>query len=175
MKITLTPRSQAKPLVASIAGDTLSLNGMSLDLTPLAEGDTLPETAVDTDWLAGPISRQNGVVHITLILPHGPHAPHATRFPDPLDAEDGPLTLPDYDLGGTPAPQMGTGEIKVDWALRVTAPDRTKAERATQRATARAYLRDTDWYVTRQAETGAKIPDKVAENRRVARDTANIT
>lgn len=35
---------------------------------------------------------------------------------------------------------------------------------------ARAYLRETDWYVVRQAETGAPIPMDVAMKRRAARD-----
>jgi hypothetical protein len=34
---------------------------------------------------------------------------------------------------------------------------------------ARAYLADTDWYVTRQAETGKAIPERVLAGRAKAR------
>ena len=35
---------------------------------------------------------------------------------------------------------------------------------------ARQYLAETDWYVTRKAETGKAIPDDVATKRQEARD-----
>ncbi|WLH32685.1 hypothetical protein [Pseudomonas canadensis] len=36
---------------------------------------------------------------------------------------------------------------------------------------ARRYLRDTDWYVLRQIETGQAIPDDIKSGRKAARDT----
>ena len=39
------------------------------------------------------------------------------------------------------------------------------------KAEAQAYLRDTDWYVTRLMETGKEIPADVAEARAKARET----
>lgn len=39
------------------------------------------------------------------------------------------------------------------------------------RAEARAYLDDTDWYVTRLAETGRPIPPEVTAARAAARET----
>ncbi len=41
------------------------------------------------------------------------------------------------------------------------------------RAEALAYLRETDWFVTRQAETGKPIPEDVAEKRAAARKVAS--
>lgn len=35
---------------------------------------------------------------------------------------------------------------------------------------ARDYLAQTDWYITRQHETGVPVPDDVLEQRQVARD-----
>ena len=39
-----------------------------------------------------------------------------------------------------------------------------------QNSDARKYLADTDWYVTRKAETGKAIPDDVVTKRQEARD-----
>ena len=41
---------------------------------------------------------------------------------------------------------------------------------ASQNYDARKYLADTDWYVTRKAETGKAIPDDIATKRQEARD-----
>lgn len=36
---------------------------------------------------------------------------------------------------------------------------------------ARRYLRDTDWYILRQVETGQAAPDDIKAGRNAARDT----
>ena len=41
---------------------------------------------------------------------------------------------------------------------------------AAQKREARAYLADTDWYVTRMAETGREIPPDVLAQRAAARE-----
>ena len=41
---------------------------------------------------------------------------------------------------------------------------------ASENYAARKYLADTDWYVTRKAETGKAIPDDIATKRQEARD-----
>lgn len=38
-----------------------------------------------------------------------------------------------------------------------------------ERAAAIAYLKETDWYVLRQVETGAPVPDEIKEKRLEAR------
>lgn len=76
-------------------GEVLTINGADLDLSVLPEGAILPASAVGCDWLAGPIRRLEGVLHLTLILPHGAEAPVEARFPAPLDIDgDGPVALP---------------------------------------------------------------------------------
>ncbi len=58
----------------------------------------VPRTAVACDWLSGDVTRVGGVLNLTLILPHGANAPHATRFPAPVTVTtDGPVPLPPYD------------------------------------------------------------------------------
>ena len=43
-------------------------------------------------------------------------------------------------------------------------------ELATKVQEAKSYLASTDWYVTREAETGKAIPDEVKAKRAEARD-----
>jgi len=58
----------------------------------------------------------------------------------------------------------------IDLSRVITAKDRAAQDAA---AAARSYLHETDWYVTRQAETGTPVPADVAEKRRRARKTAD--
>lgn len=65
-----------------------------------------------------------------------------------------------------------------DFAARAWIDPRSPAEalaeaRAPTIAAARAYLAETDWYVTRAAETGTPIPDDIAAARAEARATAS--
>lgn len=77
----------------------LTINGTAYDFTALPEGATLPRDAVDCDIFASDVERKGGAVHLTLILPFGPDAPHETRFPVPIiDPPGGPVTLPDHDV-----------------------------------------------------------------------------
>ena len=98
MRISLSPRLSAAPIPdASVLGDVLTIGGVEYDFGPLAEGDILPRSAVDCHWLASDVTRENGRIALTLALPHGATAPEAARFPQPILAEDGPLSLPPYD------------------------------------------------------------------------------
>lgn len=46
-------------------------------------------------------------------------------------------------------------------------------KRAADRQRALSYLGETDWFVTRQAETGKPVPPDVAKKRAAARKTAS--
>ncbi|KEP68421.1 hypothetical protein DL1_12005 [Thioclava dalianensis] len=110
MKINLTPFSPPPqlyvPLSLSVAGDVLTLNGKTLDLSGIPEGATLPAEAVASDWVTGPITRTNGELSLTLRLPHGPNAPEESRFPAPITVtEDGTVDLPPYDAEPEEAPE----------------------------------------------------------------------
>ncbi|ETX26451.1 hypothetical protein, partial [Roseivivax isoporae] len=99
MHLILSPARRDEPLALSRAGDVLTVNGQVLDFGPLPEGATLPRAAIDCRWIAGDVERAaDGTLTVPLILPHGPDAPEATRFPDPVTlTADGPVTLPPYD------------------------------------------------------------------------------
>jgi len=98
MKITLSPQFRDDPLTLHRTGDVLTVNGDAFDFGQLPEGATLPRAAVGCDWIEGNVTRTGGVIHLTLILPHGANAPEATRYPAPLTLTgDGPVELPLYD------------------------------------------------------------------------------
>lgn len=99
MKISLSPQLRAAPFAMSVTGDVLEIDGLAYDFTPLGEGDVLPREAVNCPWLVSDVARDGGQVTLTLILPHGPNAPAATLFPAPITvAEDGPVSLPPFDI-----------------------------------------------------------------------------
>lgn len=99
MHITLSPIRSDAPLTLYRKGDTLIVNGTELDLSPLPEGAILPRGAVDCPWLAGDITRQNGRLRLTLLLPHGARAPLDTLFPAALDpVPEGAVPLPRHSL-----------------------------------------------------------------------------
>jgi hypothetical protein len=95
MKITLSPQRRDDTLQVSKSGDTLTINGVEYDFSVVPDGATLPQDAVDCAWIASDVERIGGVLHLTLILPHGADASYAARFPSPLtDPVDGLLELP---------------------------------------------------------------------------------
>ncbi|WP_054304549.1 hypothetical protein [Gemmobacter sp. LW-1] len=103
MYISFSPIRSDATLTLSQEGDVLTVNGVDLDFGPLPEGAVLPREAVPCDWLASEVRRIDGVIHLTLILPHGPipwPAPPESRVvthPEPiLVTTDGPILLPSY-------------------------------------------------------------------------------
>ncbi|TWI94641.1 hypothetical protein IQ03_03997 [Gemmobacter caeni] len=103
MKISFSPFRSDAALTLSRQGDVLTIDGADLDFGPLPEGAVLPCEAVNCDWLASEVTRIDGVIHLTLLLPHGPipwPAPleaHAVTHPEPiLVTTDGSILLPSY-------------------------------------------------------------------------------
>ena len=95
MQITLSPQRNDAPLSISKQGDVLTINGQTLDFTPLPDGATLPTEAINCEFITGPVERIGGVLHLTLLLPLGPEASESARFPAPLiNPPNGPLELP---------------------------------------------------------------------------------
>jgi len=97
MKITLHPVRADAALTLSRTGDTLTVNGVAFNFTALKDGDTRPRDAVDCPALLSDVTRIDGVLHLTLLLPHGANAPQETLFPEPLlVTQDGDIALPPY-------------------------------------------------------------------------------
>lgn len=98
MIIGLSPyRCDTGPIVASVTGDIITVDGIEYDLSKISEGDILPAGATP-DCFTGSITRINGVINLTLRLPHGSNAPDSTIFPlSPITVESGDVPLPKYD------------------------------------------------------------------------------
>lgn len=95
MKINLSPQRSDMALQVSRVGDALTVNGETFDFSPLAEGDSLPASAMQSEWFAGPVIRAGGDVVVTLLLPLPINYSPAQAFPEPLVlTRDGPVDLP---------------------------------------------------------------------------------
>lgn len=95
MHIKLSPQWRDDTLIVSKAGDTLTINGIPYDFSGIPDGATLPASAVDCEYIVGPVERINGELHLTLLLPHGSEATQAALFPEPvINPPDGVLELP---------------------------------------------------------------------------------
>lgn len=95
MNINLTPQRRDDTLTVVKQGDILFLNGTMFDFSLLMDGATLPASAIDSPWFAGPVERIGGELHISLIVPHGAAPSEAVAFPQPLEnVPDGPVGLP---------------------------------------------------------------------------------
>lgn len=93
MRISFSPQRRDDTLTLErTAPDRLRINGELFNFGPLGEGDVLSE--VPCDWIIGHVTRKEGVIHLTLILPHGPNPTEAQAYPQPMDiTEDGPINV----------------------------------------------------------------------------------
>ncbi|MEO1554791.1 MAG: hypothetical protein AAFS01_00045 [Pseudomonadota bacterium] len=95
MKLSFSPVRSDAELVLSKSGDVLTINGEAFDFTPLPDGATLPRSAVICDWLASDVERIDGMICLTLIMPHTALAGREARFPGPVVVrQDGAIPLP---------------------------------------------------------------------------------
>ena len=89
---------------------------------------------------------------------------------------DGTVTHinPKYEkiLDGTEKPPVEEKEIPVN--LVITEEDIKYQEVLLKASDALRYLKETDWYAHRKAETGKAIPDDVLEKRAQARIDASV-
>jgi hypothetical protein len=95
MNIKLNPQRRDDKLTVSKLGDTLTINGIAYNFSPLEDGATLPAEAIDCEFIVGPVERIDGQLHTSLIIPHGANPSEAQRFPeDVIDPADGEIALP---------------------------------------------------------------------------------
>lgn len=89
MRIVFSPMRADAGLTVVRTGDILVINGAEVDLA------TYDAAAAPDPWIAGQPVQEGGVWQVTLILPHGPDAPEAVRYPAPITVTgDGPVPLP---------------------------------------------------------------------------------
>lgn len=95
MHITFSPQRRDDTLTLEKTGDRLRINGELFNFNPLGEGDEIPSDQIPNPWIIGPVTRMDGEIHLTLILPHGPNPSQAVAFPEPIHVtQDGPITIP---------------------------------------------------------------------------------
>ncbi|MFL1415330.1 hypothetical protein ACI77M_03680 [Pseudomonas fildesensis] len=95
MLIKLSPQRRDDTLAISKRSDVLTINGERFDFRELPEGAVLPASAVDCDFVVGDVTRLNGELIITLLLPCGPEATDSANFPfDIVSSPDGNVSLP---------------------------------------------------------------------------------
>lgn len=95
MHINLSPQIRPDKLSVHRSGDVLNINDVDYDFGSIQSGATLPNEAIDCEFIVGEVERIGGKLHITLLLPVGADASDAARFPEPIiDPADGVLELP---------------------------------------------------------------------------------
>jgi len=111
-------------------GDSLTINGLTLDFTQLPDGATLSADATGCEWIVSPVERTGGELVLTLLLPLLEEANHAARYPSDIVAPaDGLIALPIPEAEQL-APAQGYAVI--DWSQVITAEDKAQAAREEQ-------------------------------------------
>jgi hypothetical protein len=95
MKINLSPMRRDDSLEVSRSGNSLTINGEVFDFSQMADGDTLPASAISSTWLAAQIDNIGGELELTLRLPLPVNYSPQQAFPTPLEnVPDGPVAFP---------------------------------------------------------------------------------
>lgn len=95
MRIKLQPTRCDDVLVVVKDGSVLILNGEPFDFSPMSDGDTLPFSAITSDWFPADVEHANGELVITLRLPNPWNYSPEQAFPvDLVDVPDGPVLFP---------------------------------------------------------------------------------
>lgn len=91
MFVKLSPQRRDDQLCLARDGSALVFNGTRVDLV------TYDRATAPCDWIVAEPQESDDGWHVEVILPHGPAAPHSTRFPDPIEVvSDGEIDLPPY-------------------------------------------------------------------------------
>ncbi|MGV0315139.1 tail fiber assembly protein [Pseudomonas putida] len=140
MHIKLSPALPITPASLTLykQGDSLTINGLTLDFSPLPDGATLPAEATRCPWVIAPVERVGGQLVVVLQLPVTIDAGQEARFPrDIVSPADGLVVLP-IPVAEQPAPAQGFAPI--DWGQLVTLEDKALAASEQLTATANAEI-----------------------------------
>jgi hypothetical protein len=95
MRINLSPQRRDDTLEVIKTGDVLTVNGEDFDFSPIGDGDTLPASAITSEWFFDKVDRIDGKLVLTLILPNPFNYSHEQAFPVPLEnVPDGLVVFP---------------------------------------------------------------------------------
>ncbi|MHC8386752.1 hypothetical protein ACYZTM_01520 [Pseudomonas sp. MDT2-39-1] len=95
MIIKLSPQRRDDSLQVIKAGSVLTVNGQVFDFSRMGDGDTLPNSAINSEWFAGDVDKMEGELTLTLLLPNPWNFSPEQAFPAPLEnVPDGPVAFP---------------------------------------------------------------------------------
>ncbi|UVK96127.1 hypothetical protein LOY49_12625 [Pseudomonas atacamensis] len=95
MIIKLVPQRRDDLLEVVKNGNSLSINGEEFDLSQIHDGDTLPQSAIKSEWFAADVEMVFGDLVVTLLLPNPVNFSQAQAYPVPLfNVPDGVVELP---------------------------------------------------------------------------------
>lgn len=95
MKINLSPQRRDETLDVARTDAVLVINNETFDFSQMADGDTLPTSAISSPWFTGQVDNVGGKLDLTLILPLPANYSQAQAFPESLVlANNGPVQLP---------------------------------------------------------------------------------
>lgn len=109
--ITLSPQCRDRRAPVVTRGDTLIIDNIEYDFSPLPEGAVLPASATGCDLLVGEITRIDGTIHVHMLLAHNSNAPRETCWPEPVLVEDdGEVPLPPFGSADAEEPEQPEAE-----------------------------------------------------------------
>lgn len=96
MIISFSPQRRDDSLsLEKVSGDQLRINGELFNFSTLNDGDVIQAGVIPCEWVIGPVEKNDGEVHVTVILPHGPNPSQAVAFPEAITVtDDGPIEVP---------------------------------------------------------------------------------
>lgn len=69
MRISFVPQRREERLSVEVKGDKIRINGSLLNFGPVKEGDVIERGSVPCEWIASEVTRKDGEIELTLILP----------------------------------------------------------------------------------------------------------
>ena len=94
MHLTLSPQAglPGQPeMTIYVAGDTITIDGTPYDLSPVPEGG---EATAEDSPFTGPITRQDGILHVTLVARLGDDAAPDQGGPWVIENASGAVIIP---------------------------------------------------------------------------------
>lgn len=165
MKIILSPQRRDDTLSMVKSGDLLIVNGESFDFSQMGDGDTLPSSAISSQWLVEKVDRIDGQLELTVLFPNPWNYSPEQAFPAALlNVPDGrvamPKPLPDENGGYPelpPLPSTTTPGI-IDWTQLITKAMKDAAAAAARLAAAKLELGARNSHAATQI---ARIQDRI--------------
>jgi hypothetical protein len=95
MIIKLSPQRRDDALEVIKQGRILTVNGETFDFSPMGDGDTLPGSAISSEWFVGGVDTVGGELMLTLILPiPWNYSPEQASPVDLVNVPDGSVAFP---------------------------------------------------------------------------------